>query len=48
MYAIRSYYALCDAQRKVEGVYRGKTRTYDLRGKRVAVVMAGNPYTEFV
>ena len=21
-------------------------RTYDLRGKKVAVVMAGNPYTE--
>ena len=25
---------------------RGRTKTYDLRGKRVAVVMAGNPYTE--
>jgi hypothetical protein len=30
----------------VEGVYKGKSRTYDLRGKRVCVVMAGNPYTE--
>ncbi|MCW8131520.1 MAG: DNA repair protein, partial [Planctomycetota bacterium] len=28
------------------GVFRGRTRTYDLRGKRFAVVMAGNPYTE--
>jgi len=27
-------------------VWKGKTRTYDLRGKRFAVVMAGNPYTE--
>jgi hypothetical protein len=30
----------------MEGVYKGKTRTYDLRGRKVAVVMAGNPYTE--
>ena len=28
------------------GCTRGKTRTYDLRGRKVAVVMAGNPYTE--
>jgi hypothetical protein len=27
-------------------VWRGKTRTYDLRGKKFCVVMAGNPYTE--
>src|SRR5690606_27120991 len=37
---------LCDAQRRIEGVWRGRTRTYDLRGKRFCVVMAGNPYTE--
>jgi hypothetical protein len=31
---------------RIEGVWRGKTRTYDLRGKKFCVVMAGNPYTE--
>ncbi|HIQ22426.1 MAG TPA: AAA family ATPase [Planctomycetes bacterium] len=43
---LQKFISLCDAQRKVEGVWQGKTRTYDLRGKKVAVVMAGNPYTE--
>jgi MoxR-like ATPase len=43
---LQKFISLCDAQRKIEGVYRGVTRTYDLRGKKVAVVMAGNPYTE--
>jgi len=43
---LQKFISLCDAQRKIEGVYRGRTRTYDLRGKKVAVVMAGNPYTE--
>jgi len=43
---LQKFISLCDAQRKIEGVYRGKTRTYDLRGKKVCVVMAGNPYTE--
>jgi hypothetical protein len=43
---LQKFISLCDAQRKIEGVYRGKTRTYDLRGKKVVVVMAGNPYTE--
>ena len=43
---LQKFISLCDAQRKIEGVYQGKTRTYDLRGRRVAVVMAGNPYTE--
>ena len=42
----RKFISLCDATRKIEGVRNGKTRTYDLRGRRVAVVMAGNPYTE--
>jgi hypothetical protein len=40
------FISLCDAQRRMEGVWRGRTRTYDLRGKRFAVCMAGNPYTE--
>jgi hypothetical protein len=43
---LQKFISLCDAQRKIEGVYRGRTRTYDLRGRKVAVVMAGNPYTE--
>ena len=43
---LQKFISLCDAQRKVEGVYKGKTRTYDLRGKKVCVIMAGNPYTE--
>jgi len=43
---LQKFISLCDAQRKIEGVYRGRTRTYDFRGKKVAVVMAGNPYTE--
>lgn len=43
---LQKFITLTDAQRKVEGVYKGVTKTYDFRGKRVAVVMAGNPYTE--
>ncbi|GAA5081735.1 hypothetical protein HNP84_000053 [Thermocatellispora tengchongensis] len=43
---LQKFISLCDAQRRMEGVWRGRTRTYDLRGKRFAVCMAGNPYTE--
>ena len=43
---LQKFISLCDAQRKIEGVYKGRTRTYDLRGRKVSVVMAGNPYTE--
>ena len=43
---LQKFISLCDATRKIEGVYNGRTRTYDLRGKKVCVVMAGNPYTE--
>ncbi|MBE0535295.1 MAG: DNA repair ATPase [Phycisphaerae bacterium] len=43
---LQKFISLCDAQRRVEGVFAGRPRTYDLRGKRVCVVMAGNPYTE--
>ena len=43
---LQKFISLCDGQRKIEGVYRGVAKTYDLRGKKVAVVMAGNPYTE--
>lgn len=43
---LQKFISLCDGQRRIEGVYKGRPRTYDLRGKKVAVVMAGNPYTE--
>jgi hypothetical protein len=43
---LQKFISLCDGQRRVEGVWNGKTRTYDLRGKKFCVVMAGNPYTE--
>lgn len=43
---LQKFISLCDGQRKIEGVYNGIGETYDLRGKKVAVVMAGNPYTE--
>ncbi|SEN04748.1 DNA repair ATPase [Nonomuraea pusilla] len=43
---LEKFVSLCDAQRRIEGVWNGRTRTYDLRGKRFAVCMAGNPYTE--
>ena len=43
---LQKFISLCDGTRRVEGVWRGKTRTYDLRGKRFVVCMAGNPYTE--
>ncbi|MFW5830178.1 MAG: AAA family ATPase, partial [Planctomycetota bacterium] len=43
---LQKFISLCDGQRRIEGVWRGRTRTYDLRGKKFAVVMAGNPYTE--
>lgn len=42
---LQKFIALCDAQRRIEGVWDGEARTYDLRGKRFAVCMAGNPYT---
>ncbi|MEW5738713.1 MAG: DNA repair ATPase [Myxococcota bacterium] len=43
---LQKFISLCDATRKVEGVWNGRSRTYDLRGKKFCVVMAGNPYTE--
>ncbi|MFN8257385.1 MAG: DNA repair ATPase [Bacteroidales bacterium] len=43
---LQKFISMADAQRKIEGVYKGKTKTYDFRGKKVCIVMAGNPYTE--
>lgn len=43
---LQKFISLCDGTRRIEGVFKGMARTYDLRGRKVAVVMAGNPYTE--
>ncbi|WP_329272478.1 DNA repair ATPase [Streptomyces pseudovenezuelae] len=43
---LQKFIPLCDATRRIDGVRDGDPRTYDLRGKRFAVCMAGNPYTE--
>lgn len=43
---LQKFISLCDGQRKIEGVWRNQTRTYDMRGKKFCVIMAGNPYTE--
>lgn len=43
---LQRFISLCDGQRRIEGVWDGEAQTFDLRGKRFAVVMAGNPYTE--
>ncbi|MFG1810014.1 DNA repair ATPase [Streptomyces sp. NPDC049040] len=39
---LQKFIPLCDAQRRIEGA----GGTYSLRGKRFAVCMSGNPYTE--
>ena len=43
---LQKFILLTDGTRRIEGVYRGEPRTYDLRGKKVVVATAGNPYTE--
>ncbi len=43
---LQKFISLCDAQRRIEGVWKGESVSYDLRGRKVCVVMAGNPYTE--
>jgi len=43
---LQKFISLCDGTRRIEGVWRGRTKTYDMRGKKFCVVMAGNPYTE--
>jgi len=43
---LQKFISLCDGSRKVDGVWNGESKTYDMRGKKFAVVMAGNPYTE--
>lgn len=43
---LQKFISLCDGSRKVDGVWNGVPKTYDLKGKKFAIVMAGNPYTE--
>jgi ATPase involved in DNA repair/ATPase family associated with various cellular activities (AAA) len=43
---LQKFIALADGTRRIEGVWNGEPRSYDMRGKRFAIVMAGNPYTE--
>jgi len=43
---LQKFISLCDGTRRIEGVWRGEPKTYDMRGRKFSVVMAGNPYTE--
>ena len=43
---LQKFISLADGQRKIDGIFDGESKTYDLRGKRFCVIMAGNPYTE--
>jgi hypothetical protein len=43
---LQEFIALTDGTRHIEGVWKGESKTYDMRGKKFCVVMAGNPYTE--
>jgi hypothetical protein len=43
---LQKFISLCDGTRRIEGVWKEKTKTYDMRGRKFCVVMAGNPYTE--
>lgn len=43
---LQKFISLCDGTRRIEGVWKGNTKTYDMRGRKFCVVMAGNPYTE--
>ena len=40
---LQKFISLCDGTRRVEGVWKGQTRTYDLKGRKFCIVMAGNP-----
>jgi hypothetical protein len=43
---LQKFIGLADGTRRIESVWNGQPRTCDLRGKRFAIAMAGNPYTE--
>ncbi|MEY9962003.1 hypothetical protein ABIA33_000024 [Streptacidiphilus sp. MAP12-16] len=42
---LQKFIPLCDAGRRIEAVSDGQARSFDLRGRRFAVSLAGNPYT---
>ncbi len=43
---LQKFISLSDATRRIDAVLDGQAVSLDLRGKRFAIVMAGNPYTE--
>lgn len=43
---LQKFISLCDGTRRIEGIWQGQSKTYDMRGRKFCVVMAGNPYTE--
>ena len=43
---LQKFISLADGTRKIEGVFNGNAKTYDMKSKKFCVVMAGNPYTE--
>jgi hypothetical protein len=43
---LQKFISLCDGTRRIDGVWKGKPKTYDMKGKKFSIVMAGNPYTE--
>jgi hypothetical protein len=43
---LQKFVPLCDAGRRMDSVRDGRAVSVDLRGKRFAVCLAGNPYTE--
>ncbi|AWB66673.1 DNA repair protein [Saccharobesus litoralis] len=43
---LQKFISLCDGTRRIEGIWQGQSKTYDMRGKKFCVCMAGNPYTE--
>lgn len=43
---LQKFISLADGTRKIEGIYNGVAKTYDLRSKKFCIIMAGNPYTE--
>ncbi|WP_415905941.1 DNA repair ATPase [Neptuniibacter sp. QD72_48] len=43
---LQKFISLSDGTRRIDGVWNGVTKTYDMRGRKFSIVMAGNPYTE--
>ena len=40
---LQKFISLCDGTRRAEGKGKGKTKTYDMRGRKFCVVMAVTP-----